>query len=144
MGDGERNIESRLSSQIKEEWVKEVFIHQKLQTLTHSLSSGLSVPRRSLMNWRAEGGSGEKRRRTSAPTSFYFPPQQLSTSEREYRSTSCHPHSTHLRRSKILISQQNWDFSNTVSKWHIPLCGNKNVSLYKEQKLMLKHRGGLI
>lgn len=53
--DRERKIESWLNSQIKEEWVRDVFIHQKLQTPTHGFSSGLSVPRRSLMNWWAEG-----------------------------------------------------------------------------------------
>lgn len=76
-----------------------------------------------LQSWGRIGERRRTRRRTgtSAPTSFYFPPQQLSTFEREYRSMSCHPHSTHLRRSKILISQQNWDFSNTVAKWHISL-----------------------
>lgn len=59
---GERHRESRLNSQIKEEWVREVFIHQKLQTPTHSFSSGLSVPWRSLMNWRAEGECEERGR----------------------------------------------------------------------------------
>lgn len=52
---GKKQRESRLNSQIKGEWVRDVFIHQKLQTPTHGFSSGLSVPWRSLMNWWAEG-----------------------------------------------------------------------------------------
>lgn len=104
----ERERESRLNSQIKEEWVRDVFIHQKLQTPTHGFSSGLSVPRRSLMNWWAEGGV--RRRRAKSPIHPPTPTAATITIWREHPSMPCHRHTTQKDTKKLISQQKNFKF----------------------------------